>query len=219
MTRARFVVVSVCLGASLIGSMASAQTPPAPVATQTSAPRSRVMQTVSLLGGAATGLVAHEGGHIVFGAIFGAHPSIKRLDYGPIRFFRIDHDLVTPKEEFVITSAGFWVQHVGSEWILTAHPDLRHESSPFLKGILGFNLATSAMYATAAFGQFGPDARDTLGIAVSYDDGKGMPEPVVGALILAPAVLDGWRYLHPEATWAKWASRAAKIGMAMLTLR
>ena len=67
---------------------------------------------------------------------------------------------------------------------LSAHPDLRHESSPFLKGILGFNLATSAMYATAAFGQFGPDARDTLGIAVSYDDGKGMPEPVVGALIL-----------------------------------
>ena len=208
-----------CLGVSLIGSMAFAQTSAPPAGPPPSASRSRLMQTVELLGGAATGLVAHESGHILFGAIFGAHPSIKSLSYGPIRFFRIDHDSVTPKQEIVITSAGFWVQHAGSEWILAAHPDLRHESSPFLKGILGFNLATSAMYATAAFGQFGPDARDTLGIAVSYDDGKGMPEPVVGALILAPAVLDGWRYLHPEATWAKWASRAAKIGMALLVLK
>jgi len=214
----RLAALSIVLGASLIASTAYAQAPSAP-ATQTTAPRSGLMRTVSLLGGAATGLVAHECGHIVFGAAFGAHPSVKSLSYGPIPFFRIDHDAVTAKQEFVITSAGFWVQHAGSEWILTAHPDLRHESSPFLKGILGFNLATSAMYATAAFGQFGPNVRDTLGIAVSYDDGKGMPEPVVGAIILAPAVLDGWRYLHPEATWAKWASRAAKIGMAMLVLK
>jgi hypothetical protein len=209
MTRARIAVVVLC--ASLIGSTAFAQA--------ATGAQSGVMRTVKLLGGAVTGLVAHECGHIMFGAIFDAHPSIKPLRYGPIPFFRIDHETVTPKQEFIITSAGFWVQHVGSEWILTAHPDLRHESSPFLKGILGFNLATSAIYATAAFGEFGPDARDTLGIAVSYDDGKGMPEPVVGALLLAPAVLDGWRYLHPEAAWAKWASRAAKIGMAMLVLK
>ena len=30
-------------------------------------------------------------------------------------------------------------------------------------------------------------------------------------MILAPAVLDGWRYFHPDAKWAVWTSRAVKV--------
>jgi hypothetical protein len=38
-------------------------------------------------------------------------------------------------------------------------------------------------------------------------------------VILVPAVLDAWRYLHPDATWATWVSRAVKIGGVLLVLR
>jgi hypothetical protein len=180
--------------------------------------KSRVMRTVRLLAGGAAGLVVHESGHVVSSAVFGAHPSVKPLRYGPIPFFRIDHQPVSRRREFVISSAGFWVQHLDSEWILSARPQLRHEESAFLKGILAFDLATSAVYSVAAFGRFGAPERDTLGMAESL--GKdGVPEPVVGVLIIGPAVLDGWRYLHPEATWAKWTSRAIKVGLVVLTIR
>jgi hypothetical protein len=104
---------------------------------------------------------------------------------------------------------------VDSEWILTARPDLRHEHQPFLKGMLAFDLAASTVYSIAAFGQFGPLERDTRGMAVSL--GKdGWPEPVVGVIVLAPAALDGYRYLHPDSQWAKWASRSAKIASVVL---
>jgi hypothetical protein len=32
-------------------------------------------------------------------------------------------------------------------------------------------------------------------------------------------VLDGWRYFHPDARWAAWASRGVKAGMLLLLLR
>ena len=46
---------------------------------------------------------------------------------------------------------------------------------------------------------------------------NGIPEPVIGLIVLAPAALDGYRYLHPDAKWAKWASRGAKIAAVALT--
>jgi len=54
-------------------------------------------------------------------------------------------------------------------------------------------------------------------MAVTLGD-DGVPEPVIGLLVLAPAALDGYRYLHPHATWAKWASRSAKIVGVALTI-
>ena len=174
-----------------------------------------IKSTLLFLGGAAAGLGIHETGHVIFSATFDANPRVAPLHYGFIPFFKIEHDPVTRRQEFVISSAGFWMQYVDSEWILTARPNLRHEHQPFLKGILAFDLATSTVYSIAAFGQFGPLERDTRGMAVSL--GKdGWPEPVVGVIVLAPAVLDGYRYLHPEAQWAKWASRSAKIASVVL---
>lgn len=172
--------------------------------------------TLLFFGGAATGLAAHESGHFIAGNFFSANPRIEPLHYGPIPFFKVEHDPVTRKREFVISSAGLWVQYVDSEWILTAKPHLRDEHAPFVKGILAFDVATSLVYSVAAFGEIGPPERDTRGIAVSL--GKtGASEPALGALILAPAVFDSWRYLDPDAKWAKWASRGAKISLALLT--
>ncbi|HYN10784.1 MAG TPA: hypothetical protein VES67_25600 [Vicinamibacterales bacterium] len=178
---------------------------------------SRVRSALLFLAGAMSGLVAHEGGHIITGFAFDAHPRARRLDYGPIPFFSIQHDPVSRRKEFVIASSGFWIQHAGSEWLLTKRPNLARERAPFLKGVLVFNLAASVVYSAAAFGRFGPPERDTRAMAVSL--GKdGVGEPVIGVLILAPAALDGYRYLRPGSTWAKWASRGAKITAVALTI-
>jgi hypothetical protein len=199
-------------------SVVSAQTPqdaPAVPATNQDARPSIVKSTLLFLGGAAAGLGIHETGHVIFSATFDANPRVAPLRYGFVPFFKIEHDPVTRRQEFVISSAGFWMQYVDSEWILTARPNLRHEHQPFLKGILAFDLGASTVYSIAAFGQFGPLERDTRGMAVSL--GKdGWPEPVVGVIVLAPAALDGYRYFHPESQWAKWASRSAKIASVVL---
>jgi len=177
----------------------------------------RGKQAVLFLAGAASGLGLHESGHVIFGAAFGAHPRVKRIDYGPAPFFAIVHDPVTRRKEYVISSAGFWMQHAGSERILNARPWLKDEDAPFLKGVLAFNIGTSLVYSAAAFGRFGPPERDTRGMASSL--GKdGIPEPVVGLLVLGPAALDAYRYVRPDAAWAKWTSRGAKIAMVVLTI-
>jgi len=211
-----------CVGAAAVPARAqtfeaqtpSAQTPASSVPAPSDQP-SIVASTLLFFTGAAAGLAIHESGHLLFGAIFDANPRVEPLRYGFIPFFKIGHDPVTRREEFVISSAGFWMQYVDSEWILAAKPDLRHEHQPLLKGILAFDLGASTVYSIAAFGEFGPLERDTRGMAVSL--GKdGWPEPFVGAIVLAPAVLDGYRYFHPDATWAKWASRGAKIASVVL---
>ena len=50
-------------------------------------------------------------------------------------------------------------------------------------------------------------------------DAIGVDEPWIGMLILAPAVLDAYRYFHPDARWAAWASRGVKIGSVLLVLK
>jgi hypothetical protein len=169
------------------------------------------------LAGGVAGLTVHESGHVVTGAIFRAHPGVKSINYAGIPFFAVTHETVSRRKEFVISSAGMWMQHAGSEVILSKRPNLRHESAPFLKGMLVFNTATSAVYATAAFGKLGPPERDTLGMAVSLGR-HGWREPAVGAFIVAPAVLDVYRYFRPDQKWAAWASRGSKAAFMALVL-
>lgn len=174
-----------------------------------------VLRSLKFVGGAAAGLAAHEGGHLLFDAIFDAGPSVKKVSFGPIPFFAITHEPVSPRQEYVIASAGFWVQEGVNEVLLTRSPGLRHERVPFAKGILAFNVLASAAYAGAAFAHAGPPERDTRGMAVAL----GVDERSIGVLILAPAVLDTYRYYHPEARWAAWVSRGVKIGSVLLVLK
>lgn len=168
------------------------------------------------LAGGAIGLAAHEGGHLLFDGIFTADPGIRKVSFHGIPFFAITHESgLPPAQEFVIDSAGFWVQQLGNEIILTRRPGLRHQHAPLIKGIVTFNVIASVAYAGAAFAQTGPDERDTRGMA----DSLRWKEPWVGALILAPAVLDAIRYFRPGAKWATWGSRGAKAGMVLLVLR
>ena len=160
------------------------------------------------LAGGAVGLVAHEAGHVLAGALLGADPGVKGISYGPLPFFAITHDPVSPAREYTIAASGFFVQHATSEWLLSTRPTLRYERAPVAKGVLAFNVVTSTVYAAAAFGQFGPPERDTRAMA----DALGIAEPWVGAMILAPAALDAWRYARPGSKWAPWVSRALKVG-------
>jgi hypothetical protein len=167
------------------------------------------------LAGGALALAMHEGGHLAFDIAFDASPAVKRVSFGPLPFFAITHEPVSPAREFAISSAGFWVQHASSEIILTRHPRLREQRAPVMKGILAFNVLASVAYAGAAFARTGPAERDTRGMALT----AGVGEPVIGAIILTPALLDAARYYKPEGRWLSWASRTAKVGGALLIAR
>lgn len=102
-----------------------------------------------------------------------------------------------------------------SEQVLTRHPSLKAESAPFNRGLLAFHVLNSTGYAVLAFTKAGPPGRDTLGMARTLR----VSERWVGALVLAPAVLDAIRYFHPEARWAAWVSRGIEIGTVVLVIR
>lgn len=166
--------------------------------------------------GGALAFVAHEGGHLIFDAAFDGEPRIEAVHFGPVPFFAIAHrPNLSPRREFTVSSAGFWTQEATSEWLLTKHPDLRHEHAAFAKGVLAFDVLTSVGYGIVAFARAGPFERDTRGMA----DAIGIDERAIGAMVMAPAVLDAYRYLRPHARWAVWASRAAKAGSVLLVLK
>jgi len=168
---------------------------------------------LKFLGGMATGFAAHEGSHLIFDVGFGASPGIDRVSFAGIPFFAITHQSGLPaRQEFTISSAGLLTQNLTSEWLLTSRPDLRWQNASFRKGWLAWNIVASTAYGFAAFTSIGPYERDTRGMA----DSLGVPEPWIGGLVLAPAALDTWRYLHPEARWARWTSRIVKAGAIVL---
>lgn len=189
------------------------------VTSPTTAPATNEQPATSalkFLGGGALALAAHEGGHLLFNGIFAANPGLKKVSFHGIPFFAITHDPgLPPRREFIIDSAGFWVQEATNEVILSRRPNLRRERAPFLKGVVAFNVLASMSYAGAAFARTGPLERDTRGMA----DALGWKEPCVGLLILIPAILDAVRYFDPDARWAVWGSRAAKIGGVILIAR
>jgi hypothetical protein len=161
------------------------------------------------------GLAAHEGGHLFFDVVFDADPGIKRVEYRGIPFFAITHGSLAPRQEYTISAAGFWVQQGTNEWLLTSRPHLRRERAPLAKGIFAFNIGASAMYSVAAFARTGPPERDTRGMA----EASRIDERWIGAIVLAPAAFDTWRYFDPDSRWAVWLSRAAKAGSVLLVLR
>ncbi len=188
------------------------------LARQEASPRpvNRTAAVGGFVGGIVVGLAAHEGAHLLFDVVFDADPGVKPVDFHGIPFFAITHrsDL-SPRQEYTISSAGFWMQQATNEWLLTARPRLRFEQAPFAKGVFAFNVGASAAYSVAAFAQTGPPERDTRGMAAS----SRLDERWIGAVVLAPAVLDTWRYFNPDSRWAVWASRAAKVGSVLLVLR
>ena len=175
----------------------------------------QTIEVARFFAGAAVGLGIHESAHVIADEAFGANPGVRKVSAGFIPFFGITHEPVTPTKEFIISSAGFWAQHVGSDIVLSRHPQLREEHAPVLKGLLAFNIVTSVIYSGAAFVRHGPAERDTRGIALS----TGVDEPWIGVTVLAPAVLDAARYYRPNSRALRWTSRAAKAAGALLIFK
>ena len=168
-----------------------------------------------LLGGAA-GLASHEAGHLIANWAFDGKVVVKKVEFSGIPFFALSHSPdLSPRREYVVSAAGFWAQYLYSEQILTHHPNLKDEESPLRKGMLAFHVATSFIYAGAALFETGPYERDTRGMASS----RRISERWIGAMILAPAVLDAYRYFNPDARWASWASRGAKVGSVLFVFK
>ncbi len=175
----------------------------------------RAQPVARFLAGAAAALAVHEAGHVVTDVMFGKAPGVKKVSFAGIPFFAITHRTLSPAREFVVSSAGFWVQGASSEILLTRVPDLRSKDAPFAKGLLTFNTLASVAYSGAAFARVGPIERDTRGMA----DAARLREPWIGGVVLAPAVLDAVRYYKPETRWLRWASRASNVAGALLVLR
>jgi hypothetical protein len=206
----RLMLVLLALTSSAAAARAQDATTPAP----DDGP-SKGKRVALFLAGGATGLVLHESAHLVADAAFGEKPGLKKVDFHGIPFFAITHRSgLPPRKEFTISSAGFWMQHAENEWLLSG-PGPPRNRGPFAKGVLTFNVLTSAAYAGAAFARTGPVERDTRGIAES----ARVDERWIGALLLAPAALDAWRYFHPGSKWAAWSSRGVKVGMVVLIVR
>jgi len=198
----------------LFANVVLAQPPAAAPTAQPNEHRGR--ETVEFLAGGALGLALHESGHLVFDAAFDARPRIEAVHLGPFPFFAITHrgDL-SPRREFAVSSAGFWMQDLSSEWLFARHPRLRHEAGPVAKGVLAFHVLNSFGYGLVAFARGGPFERDTNGMA----RGSGVDERVIGAIVITPAVLDAVRYFDPDAVWPKWISRGVKVGSVLLLCR
>ncbi len=158
------------------------------------------------IAGAVSGLAIHEGSHLALDIAFDADPRLKGVRFGPIPFFAITHrGNLSPRREALVSGAGFLSQHVVSEIVLS-RLGAEESLSPFGKGLLAFHVATSAAYAGAAFSRYGPFERDTRGVA----DATRTDERLIGALILAPAAFDTWRFFRPRSRVARWGSRLGK---------
>jgi hypothetical protein len=174
--------------------------------------------------GGLTAFVIHEAAHAVVAESFGLRPSFE-IRHKPVPFVVVTYDWEPIKgpsgdvayyldrdgnpvphgaqKQFVIASAGINAQNITSEWILTAHPRLYHESRPFLKGMLAFDILTSVGYALV--GRKDPDG-DLRGMSEALD----VNDVVIGGIVLLPAVLDLYRYYHPGSHWIPWIDRGAK---------
>jgi hypothetical protein len=179
------------------------------------AERPRTLDAALFLGGAALGLAVHESGHLAADLALATRPRLVAVDFLGIPFFAIEpRHLESERERYVVSAAGFWTHNAAAELLLTRRPELRREAAPLWKGALAFHVLTSTGYAAAALARAGPQQRDTLGMA----RGLGVDERWIGALVLAPAALDAYRYARPEARWARWASRGAKLALFALAL-
>jgi hypothetical protein len=211
-TAKRALILVLSLIVTVASPLEAQNTDPAQPATQASTEK----QFLPFVAGAATGFAAHEMGHVIADLAFGEKPGLKKIDFHGIPFFAITHRSGRPSnEEFIISSAGFWMQQAGNEWLLTTRPQLKAEHAPFAKGYLAFNVLASVVYSGAAFAKTGPAERDTRGMAAS----SRIDERWIGAIVLAPALLDAWRYYHPGSKWATWTSRGVKIGMVVMVAR
>jgi hypothetical protein len=183
-------------------------------------------------GGAATAFAAHEAGHVVANLALGNTPHVESVSFlGFVPFFAVSPGISCFRNDgcvnrdgarfgagqrglLLILLAGFDVQHVTDEVLLTNDPALRLHHAPFRTGLLAFNTMTSAAYAIANLGGFEPVAGD---LHSAFSDTRASRAWTTG-LLLGIAGLDVARWIKPENRWLAWISRGAKVAFLGLPL-
>jgi hypothetical protein len=176
------------------------------------------------LAGALTGFLAHEAGHVTANLVQGNVPHLQGIwGFGFIPFFTVAPRISCIDEHCVkhdgsafangvpgkifITSAGFDVQHLTDEILLTRTPRLRSTYAPYRKGLFAFNTLLSLAYATTAITRIENAEGDVSASAKLM----GVPREVYALSLATVAGLDLYRYFRPESRWAPWVSRAGKV--------
>ena len=182
-------------------------------------------------GGAATAFVAHEAGHATSNLVLGNVPHLESVTFlGFVPFFAVAPDIgcypsgcirrdgspfrAGKRGLLLILMAGFDVQHITDEVVLTSDPALRLHRAPFRTGLLAFNTLTSAAYALANLSGIEPDAGD---LHAAFRD-TGASRTLTTGLLLGIAGLDVARWALPDTPWLAWVSRAAKVAFLGLPL-
>ena len=71
----------------------------------------KVTDWLWLLAGAASGLVLHEGGHVLLDVATGSEPELRKVALGPFPFFAIQPTKVqSPQQIYAISMMGFATQ-------------------------------------------------------------------------------------------------------------
>jgi hypothetical protein len=180
--------------------------------------------------GVLSGFLAHEAGHITANLAMGNVPSFQGFMYGGfVPFFAITPRMECTEEgctdhagndfapgrrgKYLIVTAGYHVQHISDEIILSRTPNLRGEYAPFRKGMLLFNVFLSTFYAAGAWTGLQDPHGDLEGAAQL----SGIDQTLLSLALVAPAVIDTYRYFAPgSARWSAWAGRASKGAFAGL---
>ena len=219
-TAAAWVVASPVRATDLSTPLDLAAPGPDPLPELTDVTFASVAQTVA---GFVTAFVVHEACHGVANLAMANVPTLEPVRFvGFLPFFAVSPNIQCregtcvrrngepfqpgPTGYAFIVSSGILCQEITDEIILTEHPRIRHETEPFLKGMLLFNVATSVAYGIANLARIEPPQGDLHGL----DAVRRVPHGVFAALVLGTAALDVARYFLPEARWLPWMSRGSK---------
>ena len=181
--------------------------------------------------GFVTAFVVHEACHAVANLAMGNVPTLEPVRFlGFLPFFAVspniqcrdgacvkangDPFLPGPRGYAVIVTSGLLCQEITDEIILSTRPGIRHETAPFLKGMLLFNTAASVAYGIANLTRIEPPQGDLYG----FDQVSRLPHGVFAAVILGTAALDVARYFLPDVAWLPWVSRGSKAVTVGLVL-
>src|SRR4051812_30042055 len=167
--------------------------------------------------GAATAFVAHEAGHATANLALGNVPRIDSVSFlGVVPFFSVAPHISCAGDTCykrdgsgfgagrrglaLIVLAGFDVQHVTDEILLTRDPDLRRQGAPFRTGMLAFNTLTSVAYVVANWTGAEPGAGDLAGAVRD----TGASRALMTTTLLGIAGIDIARWALPDAPWLAW---------------
>lgn len=158
--------------------------------------------------GALTALIVHESSHLVLDGVLRAHPTFVPVRLGRVPFFAIQPNRIrSDRQLYAITMMGFLAEAITNDIVLSRRPHLSTQHAPFLEGMLGFNAGLDIGYAITGLANVGPPQSDVNSMARA----ARIPRWAVGLMLLVPTAFDIVRYAAPDAKWAPWVSRGARL--------